>query len=263
MSLLVSGRVAGFVILILSFIAFYLMMKQAQQEGYSVKARTFAPVAAIPEAVGRAAEMGRPIYTTSGYGGGTLNHARDGPQTVAGITIMRYVARLCAEMGVDVYYYTCIADSLPLVDETFRTAYLEAGKPEAWDPERIRYQAGQSPYVTASLGFFQRQRPAATVMMGCFYYESVVLGAGADAVGAMQISGCAKASQLPFLIATCDYVLLGEELFAAGAEISGDVEQLAILRAEDWLKLGIIALLIIGSILATTGSNAVINLFKV
>lgn len=261
MALLVAGRMLGLAILVISFIAFYILMQLSKEEGFDVKARTFAPIAAIPEAVGRAAEMGKPLYYTTGYGGGTLNHARDGPQTVAGISILRYVTRLCAEMGVDIAYYTCIADSLPLVEETMRMGFLEAGKPEEFDIDMVRFQAGQSPYVTASLGYFQRERPASAIMMGCFYYESVVLAEGAGSVDAMQISGCAKGSQLPFLIAACDYVLLGEELFAASAQIAGDKDQLAVLRAEDWIKMGLVALISLGVILGSAGITTIADIF--
>jgi hypothetical protein len=262
MSILIQGRTLGLMIVISSFALFWWFMREAREGEFDVHVRTLPPLQAIPEAIGRAAEMGRPIYATTAYGGGTLNHARDGPQTVAGISIIREAVKLAAEAGVKVDYYTPIADSLPLIEETFRQSYLEAGKPEEFDTDMIQFQAGQSAYVTSSLGYFKREEPASTIMMGCFYYESVVLGEGANSVGAMQITGCAKGSQLPFLIATSDYVLIAEELFAAGAEISRDREQLATLRVEDWFKILFLGLIITGLILGAVNINIIQEIMR-
>ncbi|MFP3951429.1 MAG: DUF6754 domain-containing protein, partial [Candidatus Bathyarchaeia archaeon] len=55
--------------------------------------------------------------------------------------------------------------------------------------------------------------------------------------------------QMPFLVATCDYMLLAEEMFAAGAEIRGDSDVLGSLKGEDYIKLIIVILLIIGFML--------------
>ena len=261
MSILIQGRTIGLVILITSFILYQYMMNKTK-EGTTFSIRALPPVQAIPEAIGRAAEMGKPVYYTTAYGGGTLNHARDGPQTIAGISILKYVAQLTAESGVDMAYYTPIADSLPLIEDTLRTAYIEAGKPEEFYPEMIQFQAGQSPYVTASLGYFQRERPASVIMMGCFYYESVVLAEGANSVNAMQITGCAKASQIAFLVASSDYVLIAEELFAAGASISGDQEMIATLKVEDWFKFVTIGLLAIGAILGILGISIIADIMR-
>jgi hypothetical protein len=108
----------------------------------------------------------------------------------------------------------------------------------------------------------QRERPASLLMFGCFYYESVVLGEGGNSINAMQITGCAKASQLAFLVATSDYVLLGEELFAAGASISQDQEMLATLRVEDWIKFVVIGLMALGAILSTVGINIIADIMR-
>jgi hypothetical protein len=126
----------------------------------------------------------------------------------------------------------------------------------------IQFQAGELAYVTFSLGYFKREEQASTIRVGCFYYESVVLGEGANSVGAMQITGCAKGSQLPFLIATSDYVLIAEELFAAGAEISRDREQLATLRVEDWFKILFLGLIITGLILGAVNINIIQEIMR-
>ena len=68
-------------------------------------------------------------------------------------------------------------------------------------------------------------------------------------MGARQIGGCDSTSQLPFFVTTCDYTLIGEELFAAGALVSGDQVSRSTIVAQDWFKLGVGALLLIGFVL--------------
>ncbi|MCS7386705.1 MAG: hypothetical protein NDF55_08250 [archaeon GB-1867-005] len=139
------------------------------------------------------------------------------------------------------------------MEETLRLAYLREGKPEKFDPKCINYQPGQSPMVTAILGTFQRERPAANFMIGGLYYESVVIGEAANFIGAMQVGGTANTHQMPFIVATCDYVLLGEELYAAAAYISKEPIQIASIAGENWIKFLLLALVVLGIILESAG----------
>ena len=261
MAIIVEGRIIALLFLAISFILFYFYMQQAKS-GVKISARTFPAVAAIPEAVGRAAEMGKPVYYTTGLGMGTLNNPSQGPQTLAGISILGHVTRLCSRNGVRIDYFTPIVDSLPLVEETMRTAYLMEGNPEGFDPHNIHFQQDQSPYLTASLGYMQREKPASNIMLGGFYYESVILGEAGNTIGAMQIGGSANTHQLPFLVATCDYTLIMEELYAASAEIAGDPDVLGSLRGEDILKFVILALIGIGFLLGLVNNATLINILR-
>jgi hypothetical protein len=256
-------KFVALLLLIASFALFYAYMRLAKG-GMKIKVRTFPAVAAIPEAIGRAAEMGKPVYYSTGLGQLTLNNQLNGPQTLAGISILGYTTRLCAKSGVKLTYFTPIADSLPLVEETMRTAYLAEGKPDEFDPTTmINFQNEQSPYLTASLGWIEREKPASSILLGGFYYESVCIAEAGNTIGAMQIGGTANTHQLPFLVATCDYTLIMEELYAASAEISGDSDVLGSLKGEDILKFLVLILLGVGVVLALASNTSLVNLLKV
>lgn len=257
--MLIEGKVMGLVILVLSFVLFYLFMYLART-GYKVSARTFPAIAALTEAVGRAAEMRKPIYYTTGEFVLTDPNAA---QALAGISILGYVTQLCAEIGVKIAFFSWQgSDSLPLVEENMRNAYMAEGKPEDFDPNMIHFQPRQGSFVAASLGFMQREMPASCIMLGLFGYESVILGEGGNAIGAIQIGGSDRTPQLPFLVATCDYTLMSEELYAAGALIEGDPDVLGILRGEDIIKLIIVFLMIIGFFLGSIGITILVDLFR-
>ena len=58
---------------------------------------------------------------------------------------------------------------------------------------------------------------------------------------------------IPFFVAACDYVLLGDELLVAGAYLSKDPVKLGSVQALDYLKVLAIAIIGIGALLATGG----------
>ena len=88
-------------------------------------------------------------------------------------------------------------------------------------------------------------------MMGYFYAESLLLAETGATTGAIQIAGTDAFTQLPFFVTTCDYTLLGEELYAASAYLSREPKLLGSLKGQDVGKALIIVVLIIGSILST------------
>ena len=67
---------------------------------------------------------------------------------------------------------------------------------------------------------------------------------------------------LPFLVAGCDYSLIVEEIYAAGAILSRDEEMMGTIAGQDIGKLIAIGLLILGTILVNAGSNLLIDLLK-
>jgi len=90
--------------------------------------------------------------------------------------------------------------------------------------------------------------------MGQFFAESLVLAETGNSIGAIQIAGTAEPAQLPFFVASCDYTLIGEELFAASAYLSREPRLLGSLKGQDIGKAIILIALIIGLLLETFGN---------
>ena len=68
---------------------------------------------------------------------------------------------------------------------------------------------------------------------------------------ALQIAGTANIHQLPFFVVACDYTLIGEEFFAATAYLSREPRLVGTLKASDYMKVGILVVLVIGAVLAS------------
>ena len=97
--------------------------------------------------------------------------------------------------------------------------------------------------------------------MGYFYAESLLLTETGATTGAIQIAGTDSYTQLPFFITTCDYTLMGEELYAASAYLAREPKLLGSLKGQDTGKAILLFVIILGTILASLGTPIMTHLF--
>jgi len=216
------------------------------RSGKKLWVRKIAGLEAIDEAVGRATEMGRPVLFVAGI------QDISEIQTLAGLTVLSRVAKTAAEYGAQIEVPTCRSLVMAAARETVEAAYLSAGAPDAYQPDKIHYLTDeQFAFVAGVTGYMVREEPAACIYMGGFYAESLILAETGNHIGAIQVAGTAMPSQLPFFVASCDYTLIGEEFFAASAYLSGDPLQIGSLKGQDWGKFITVMLLAVGICIAT------------
>ena len=225
-----------------SIIAFILIARS----GVPLKIRKIAGLEAVDEAVGRATEMGRPVLFVPG-----IQDMND-MMTLAGLTALGHVAKKAAEYDAKLEVPTSKSLVMTAARETVHSAFLAAGRPDAYNQDLIYYVTDeQFGYVAYLSGHMARQKPAACFYLGAFFAESLILAETGNSVGAIQIAGTAETAQLPFFVAACDYTLIGEEFYAASAYLSGEPNQLGSLRGQDIGKAIVAAGLAIGCIIAT------------
>ncbi|HTI50244.1 MAG TPA: DUF6754 domain-containing protein, partial [Planctomycetaceae bacterium] len=197
------------------------------RSGKNLYIREIAGLQAISEAVGRATEMGRPCLFVPGIL--DMNEIA----TVAGINVLSHVAQTVADYDATIAVPTSRSLVMTAAREAVQAACLAAGRPEAYDENLIYYVTDeQFAYVAHVTGYMVRERPATCFYAGTFFAESLILAETGNSIGALQIAGTAEASQLPFFVAACDYTLIGEELFAASAYLSGEPDQLGSLKGQ-------------------------------
>jgi hypothetical protein len=107
-----------------------------------------------------------------------------------------------------------------------------------------------------------REQPAANILVGAFWAESLIFAEVGAIAGAIQISGTANTHQIPFFVAACDYCLIGEELYAASAYLSKEPVLLASLVAQDWGKMVGVVLIVLGTIMVSVGSDSLTTLLS-
>jgi hypothetical protein len=208
--------------------------------------RRIAGLEAITAAIGRATELGRPVF----YVAGTQD--LDDVQTVASLGILRAVGRMTARHGCRLVMPTDRSLVLAAAREVLRESYTQAGRPDSYAPDMVTYISDdQFGFAARVDGMIARQRPAACFLQGAFYAESLLLAEAGAQAGAVQVAGTAMSHQLPFLVAACDHVLIGEEFFAAEAYLGGDPQKLGSLRGQDLIKDGALVLLLGGALLVS------------
>ncbi|MEW5923174.1 MAG: DUF6754 domain-containing protein [Candidatus Zixiibacteriota bacterium] len=243
--------VAGFLFLTIFFIS-------KARGGAELYVRRLAGIEAVDEAIGRATEMGKPILYVLGLG-----TAAD-IATIASYTILGRVAKKVAEYqtGLIVPCYDPIV--MTVAQETVRTAYLDAGRPDAFNQDMVYFVTNQQfAYVAGVNGVMLRERPATNLYMGKFYAESLILAETGVVAGSIQISGTDEISQIPFFVVACDYTLIGEELYAASAYLGKEPLLLGSLKAQDYAKAGVIILAVIGFISLMLGYHDFVDFFHV
>ena len=227
------------------------------RSGKELFIRRIPGLEAVDEAIGRATEMGRSIMYILGLGG-VSNVA-----TIASMNILSQVAQKTADYETPLRVPCNDPIVMNVVREMVRTAYLNEGRPDAYNEENIFFLTeSQFAYAAGVDGMMVREEPAAVFLQGSFFAESLILAETGNSIGAIQIAGTDKEHQLPFFIAACDYTLIGEELYAASAYLSREPMLLGSLKGQDYGKVMIFAAIVIGVILELCGITWMTTFFQ-
>lgn len=219
---------------------------------------------AVDEAIGRATELGKPVLYMTGA------HDLHDPSTIAAAVILGRVAKKAASYETELLVPHREPITMAVCQEITKQAYLEAGKPDLFkDDANFFITSDQFSYTAAVDGIMLRRKPAANFFMGSYFAESLLLTETGASTGAIQIAGTDSDHQLPFFVTTCDYTLIGEELYAASAYLSKEPIQIGTLRGQDLGKAFILSVIGIGTLLATVGvltgngwAQPLLDLFK-
>lgn len=233
-------------IAMLIFGAMVVIFVSLARRGKDLYVRPLAGLQEIDNAVGRATEMGRPIM----YMMGTA--ALSDVATIASMGIIGSVARKAAEYDtkliVPMYNYI----TMPVVQEIVREAHYAVGRPDTYDRNSVFFLTDvQFAYVAGVNGIMIRERAATCFYLGFFAAEALLMTETGNAVGAVQIAGTDAVTQIPFFITTCDYTLIGEELYAASAYLNREPMLLGTLKGQDYYKFLILIVMIAGAVLST------------
>lgn len=243
-------RVGATLIILILFSALVLIMIFLSRRGRELFIRRIAGIKAMEEAVGRATELGKKVFYLPG--GGSI----DDIQTIASLAVLRHVANLTARYAVELDVPSKDPLAFAAARETVQEAYMAAGRPDLFTSEIVHYVTyDQFAYTASVTGMMVREKPAANFLIGAFHAESLLLAETGQTTGAMQIAGTAEVTQLPFFAVVCDYTLMGEELFAAGAYLSREPAMLGSIKGQDFTKACLILLIVLGVIFEIFGMH--------
>jgi len=251
--IVVKGRLFQLIFLIaigvLSYVSYHIAKK-----GRVPEIRPIEALDAIWEGIGRCAEMGRPVMILPGISGVGSS------DTIAGLTLLGEVTQRGAEIGVDTYTTTSSTDVVAFSEAIIKNAYERAGKGERYVPgEYVRWFGGdQYAYAVGTAGQIVAVKPGLLILMGRFLSDVIVSMETGSRVGSQSIGGCLGA--LPEMSVFADFLMIGEEIYAASAMISRDKLVIGTLAGQDWLKFISVALMIVGVILSMANSKLLLDI---
>jgi hypothetical protein len=234
-------------ILIVLLGACYLLYRELRRvgAGYHHYIRRIAGVDAIEGSVGRCAEQGKSVFFTTAL-------TDVGPVLFACLGVLHSIAKRVAQYKLKLQVPQYSPEAMALVEDTVREAYRDAGRANAFDPESIRFLSSeQFAFASGYMGLMHREKAGAAFLFGVFAAEALVLAEAGQQVGARQVAASVSPEQVAFFICTCEYTLIGEELFGASAYMSREPVQVATLAAQDRFKLFFILLIVVGVAMAT------------
>ncbi len=236
-----TGFALGF--LILSGVVLIVLLI-VQQKSKRPRVRSLPAFRDIREEIGCAAERGKPIHIALGSGG--LN-GEDGITSLAGLQAVGGIVDAAVSYRISPIITVGNPTLLPLAQDILRRAHERHQMMELYDPGCVRFvapspiaYAGGAAYTVAS------ENLTANVMMGAFQAEASLIADAGTRADLPHLAGAADPAAIGALYPTVDRLAIGEELYAAGAQLMGKRSQLAGLMVQDILRL-VIVLAILGA----------------
>ena len=243
----IGGPHALMFALLLPFFPLLLILNRMVRERGSPPLRPIPGYDALDEYVGQATESGRSLHISMGTGGvGTGETA----ESLAGVYVLERIAAQAAASGLKPIVTMSDPSLLPVAQDVLRNAYAVLGYQEEYDPTCVRFiSSDKVAYSAGVTDILDHSDVAANIMVGSFGDEFLLM----SEVGARrelgQVGGATSPQILPFVYASVDHSLIGEEIFAAGAYLLKKTSHIASLATQDWLRTAIIVAIVIGILL--------------
>jgi hypothetical protein len=231
-------------LLILSGTVFVALLLLRGRKGALPETRSLPGFQRLPAESGYAAESGGAVHVALGSGG---LGGEDTVTSLAGLQVVDALARAGVTYSAPPIITVGDPTLLPLAQDILRRAYEHSGRAELYDPGQVRFIA-PSPvaYAAGAAYAVATENVTANTATGAFGGEVALVTEAADRNALPQAAAATDPRALGALYPTTKQLAAGEELFAAGAQLTGERRYLIGLLAQDILR-AILALIILGA----------------
>ncbi len=238
----------------LAFLAFFatvtLIAARRGVDEEEVELRAIPAYETIRGSTSVAAEEGLPIHLSLGTAGLADANAME---TVAALSTLDFLSEQAALTANPPLVTTASPTTLVLAQEVLSRPFQERDQLAEFDPLSVRFIGGSGDaagvaYAAGVIDLLDHRYVSANFMQGRFGDEYLLMGEVGARNDVPQVVGTANVEALPFMLATAGPVLIGEDVFAAGAYLLRSPWHIAGLRAQDVLRW-----LIAGAVLAVVG----------
>jgi hypothetical protein len=204
------------------------------QKGDIPDLRPISAFDALQGVTARAIETGRSVHISLGMGGITGDTTAD---SLAGLSTLEYLADQSAAAGVPPIVTIADATLLPLAQDAIRRPYGTDQEEASRAARHVRWIAPEpGAYAAGVMGVLGTEAIDANIMIGYFGDEYLLMGEAAARRNITQVGGTSDPNVLPFVFATADEALIGEEMYAAGAYLTRKPWHIGSLLAQDLVR---------------------------
>ncbi len=213
--------------------------------------RTIPTFTRLKKAIGLAVENGTRIHISLGKS--SLTQPTNA-SALAGLATLERIG-----------HYASVSDQPPMAtsgdggvallsQDTMKAVYRSINATEMYDSSRV-YMPGVTPmsYIAGTLPVVTDEGISTHVFIGNFGPEAALLTEAANGEGAFNLAASDSLPAQAALFASAEEPLIGEELFAAPAMLQPNPAHSASLKTQDWLRWGVIVVLLGGAVLKLVG----------
>lgn len=213
-----------------------------------MRIRPLASFQDLRSETGRAAEGGGTIHIAIGNGGLI---GEDAVTSLAALEVVEELADTAVLYNAPPIITVGDPTLLPLAQDILRRAYERHGLVKRYNPDQVRFVA-PSPmaYAASAANIVMTEDVMSNAMIGAFGPEvSLITDAGARR-DLPQLAAAAAPDALGALYPVTDRLAVGEELYAAGAQMTEKKRYTISLQAQDILRLILAGFIIMTAALA-------------
>jgi hypothetical protein len=216
--------------------------------------RKIPAIDAITEGVGKSVEENKPVHYAMGASGGQL-YTQLVSMTLVALAFLNYISKLCAKYEANlIVHMPYQAESIPMIEAMVRDGYKSEGKSEFFKTSMLRYYGyGALTWTQSVTHSYDEEGVGLNLSIGIFYSDCPISLEMAKIKGGLNVGGTGRWIMVYAFAMMCDYVFLGQEIYVAGAIVSGNPTLLSGVFTEEIGKYYSYILLAIGLILALFG----------
>jgi hypothetical protein len=227
-------------------------MRLLGKKGSRVKIRPLTSFQDLRGETGRAAESGGTIHIALGNGGLI---GEDAVTSLAALEVVEELADTAILYNAPPIITVGDPTLLPLAQDILRRAHERHGLVKRYNPDQARFIA-PSPvaYAAGAASVVMTENVMSNAMIGAFGPEvSLLVDAGARR-DLPQLAAASSPNAIGALYPATDRLAVGEELYAAGAQMVEKRRYTISLQAQDVLRLILVGFIAVIAVLAFVGS---------
>lgn len=237
-----AGRMVALIVLVAGSVALFLLTVWARR-GHRPHIRPLPAFDQLAVELGEAAEKGASLHISLGSGGIGRHQTLS---SLAGLKVLDGIADTAVAYGITPLVTVGDPTILPLAQDILRRAHIRAGVPERYRPTNARFVAPVPfAYALGARDILIHERVTGNVLAGLFAEEAVLLTQGAEEQELFQTAAVDRLRAVSAVYPANTFLAIGEELYAAGAQLTGLPRYLASLTLQDGLRFLLVVVILV------------------